>query len=168
MKTCAICKFEKENYKFIRGNISPTCKMCKDRLNKEYHKTYRKNNKAAILLRNKLYKKRRRESDPGFRLSGNCSRMINIALKGSKLNYSIWNFLPYSIFELKKHLENQFDQHMSWDNYGAYWHVDHIIPQSNFHYSSMVDDDFLQCWSLNNLRPLEAIKNIKKSNRIIS
>lgn len=166
MKICCICKSKKEKHKFIRGNAFPTCKLCKDKLNKEYHAAYRKNNKAAILLGNKIYKKKRRETDPGFRLANNCSRMINIALNGSKLNYSIWDFLPYTIDDLKKHLESKFDNHMTWNNYGTYWHVDHIIPQSSFKYSTMSDDNFIHCWSLDNLRPFEALANIKKSNRI--
>lgn len=166
MKTCKICKSEKENYKFIRGNASPICKICKDTLKKEYQKSYRQNNKKAKLLYNKIYKRKLR-LNPSFRLASNCSRMINIALNGNKLHYSIWDFLPYTINDLKMHLESKFDEYMSWDNYGSYWHLDHIIPQSSFHYLSMTDDKFIECWSLNNLRPFEAIANIKKSNRII-
>jgi hypothetical protein len=167
MKICSICHIEKENHCFIRGNATPVCKSCKDKRRREYAKRYRQDNKDKILLKNKLYKKRRRSDDPSFRLANNCSRMINLALNGNKNNYSIWDFLPYTVSELKSHLEFQFDECMSWDNYGSYWHLDHITPQSSFFYTSMKDDDFLKCWSLTNLRPLEAIENIKKSNRLI-
>jgi len=166
MKTCKICKSEKENYKFIRGNANPTCKLCNDNLKKEYQKSYRQNNKKAKLLYNKIYKRKLR-LNPEFRLANNCLRVINIALNGNKQGYSIWNFLPYTIDDLRYHLENKFDEYMNWNNYGSYWHLDHIMPHSSFHYLSMTDDSFIQCWSLNNLRPLEAIANIKKSNRII-
>lgn len=133
----------------------------------QYDKNYRINNKIAILEKNKLYKRQKRATDPLFKLRNNFSRMINYALNGKKLNYSIMNYLPYSIQELKNHLENQFDNKMSWDNYGSYWHVDHIIPQSKLIYLSMSDENFKLCWALSNLQPLEAIENIKKSNRII-
>ena len=49
---------------------------------------------------------------------------------------------------------------MNWDNYGKYWHLDHIKPASWFKYSSHTDKDFLQCWSLNNLQPLKAMDNM--------
>ena len=64
-----------------------------------------------------------------------------------------------------KHLEDQFDQNMTWDNYGSYWQVDHIIPQSVFDYKS--EQHLKWCWSLENLRPLEAIENISKNDSII-
>jgi 5-methylcytosine-specific restriction endonuclease McrA len=151
----------------MRGNAKPICRSCRGDDKKEYHKQYRKDNKAAILTRNKVYKMRRRHNDPGFRLANNCSRMINIALNGKKENYSIWKFLPYTMGDLTRHLENQFDENMNWDNYGSYWHLDHIIPQSIFSYTTMTDDAFLKCWALDNLQPLEAKQNIRKSNRLI-
>jgi hypothetical protein len=82
-------------------------------------------------------------------------------------------FLSYTIEELKLHLEKQFESWMNWDNYGIYksklwddddqstwrWQIDHIIPQSNFLYTSMEDENFSKCWDLNNLRPYSAKQN---------
>jgi hypothetical protein len=62
---------------------------------------------------------------------------------------------------------------MNWDNYGVYkakewddnnqltwkWQIDHIIPHSEFLYSSMKDPVFIKCWSLDNLRPYSAKNN---------
>lgn len=62
---------------------------------------------------------------------------------------------------------------MTWGNHGKYipaewddndantwkWQIDHIIPQSTFKYKSMKDEEFIKCWSLNNLRPLSAKQN---------
>ncbi len=76
--------------------------------------------------------------------------------------------------ELKIHLENQFEPWMNWNNYGSYisskwndndqltwtWQIDHIIPQSILQYSSVNDDTFKKCWSLDNLRPLSSKQNI--------
>jgi 5-methylcytosine-specific restriction endonuclease McrA len=56
---------------------------------------------------------------------------------------------------------------MTWDNYGSYWHVDHIYPHSKLPYDSMDHPNFLKAWALNNLQPLEAIENMKKSNKIL-
>jgi 5-methylcytosine-specific restriction endonuclease McrA len=49
---------------------------------------------------------------------------------------------------------------MSWHNYGSYWHIDHIIPHSQFNYLSLDDDNFKKCWSLENLRPLSSKQNL--------
>jgi 5-methylcytosine-specific restriction endonuclease McrA len=54
---------------------------------------------------------------------------------------------------------------MSWDNYGTYWHIDHIIPCSNFDFSDPIQQK--ECFNYTNLQPLEAKANIKKSNKMI-
>lgn len=167
MKTCINCNVSGENFKFIRGSLRPTCKVCHSEFRKKYSKEYRLKNKSKILELNKQYKKKLRKNNPSFRLGNNCSRVISIALNGSKNNYSIWKFLPYTIQDLIFHLENKFDSNMNWENYGSYWHLDHIIPHSHFKYSSMNDPKFIECWSLSNLQPLEAITNIKKSNKVL-
>lgn len=106
-----------------------------------------------------------------------------------EINQSILNYLPFSMSELVVHLERLFahsdnlDQNkniwMNWGNQGKYvpsnykylngilinyekvtWQLDHIIPQSNLPYTSMEDDNFKKCWSLENLRPLRADINI--------
>lgn len=48
---------------------------------------------------------------------------------------------------------------MSWDNYGEYWEIDHIIPKSQFDFTSYNDIGFQICWSLMNLRPLTVSEN---------
>ena len=60
-----------------------------------------------------------------------------------------------------------------WENYGGKnneerksWHVDHINPQCNFPYDSLEHPNFLKCWSLNNLRPLEKIENLRKNKYV--
>ena len=62
---------------------------------------------------------------------------------------------------------------MTWDNYGKIdknnrtWNIDHIKPVSSFFISSYLDKDFKECWKLENLRPLGALENIMKSNKIL-
>lgn len=62
-------------------------------------------------------------------------------------------YLEYTIDDLKRYLESQFNKNMIWDNYGQYWHIDHVVPQFDLPFSSMKDDNFKQCWGLSNLRP---------------
>jgi hypothetical protein len=92
---------------------------------------------------------------------------------------SITKFFNHnSINDLKLHIEKQFESWMTWENHGVLnknwkdndsttWtrQIDHIIPQSTFHYTSMDCQEFRNCWSLNNLRPLSALQNIKDGDR---
>jgi hypothetical protein len=117
-----------------------------------------------------------RENDPNFVIRRSVSYMIWKGLKNtnsSKNGESCLSFLPYSIEELRSHLEAQFEPWMTWDNHGRYikskwddsnletwnWQIDHIIPQSDLPYSSMEEDNFKRCWDLSNLRPFSAKQN---------
>jgi hypothetical protein len=91
-------------------------------------------------------------------------RAIWFALKGKK-NGRKWEILvDYSLKDLMKYLEKQFNNKMNWDNYGSYWEVDHIKPKSLFHYQIPEDPEFKKCWALENLQPLEISLNRKKHN----
>jgi hypothetical protein len=72
--------------------------------------------------------------------------------------------LGYSVAELITNISEKFSKGLSWDNMDE-WHIDHIKPKSKFKFKSFRDESFLECWSLNNLRPLLAIDNLKKSNK---
>jgi hypothetical protein len=87
--------------------------------------------------------------------------------------------MPYTLKQLKNHLESKFESWMTWDNYGKYvletwddnnkstwtWNIDHIVPHSTFIYSSMKEDNFKKCWALENLRPYSSKQNIIDGNR---
>ena len=121
-------------------------------------------------------KQNKQRQKPLFKLKAHVSRQVNFALHAignSKCGQSVMKFLPYTIKDLKYHLEKQFESWMNWENYGIYsskswdddnqltwrWQIDHIIPQSNFPYTSMEDENFCKCCSLENLRPYSAKKN---------
>lgn len=71
--------------------------------------------------------------------------------------------VEYTAEELKNHLERQFLKGMKWENYGKYgWHVDHIVPVSDFNFTSSEDPEFKACWALGNLRPLWSKENHSK------
>lgn len=97
---------------------------------------------------------------------------INVRFKQKNLKKQegIFRHLPYTIHDLMKHLETQFEPWMNWENHGLYspnkktWQIDHIKADANFNYKSVEDSEFLKSWALSNLRPLEAMNNILKSN----
>lgn len=106
----------------------------------------------------------RKKGDPIFRLNNSMRVCIGKALRGFK-NGKHWEALTgYTVTNLKTHLESMFDDKMTWDNYGSYWHVDHVKPLYFFDCSNK--KKFKKAWSLLNLRPLEAKANMSKGYRI--
>lgn len=160
--------------------------------NKQYyldHKIEIKQNNADYQARSE-YKERRnenlrqkRKTNVLFKLRQDISNSVGKALKnrGSSKNGSIKKYLPYTIQDIKDHLESQFESWMTWDNQGVYkkeewndndpttwkWQLDHITPHSDFYYTSMEDQAFKDCWALSNLRPLNAKTNISDGVRRI-
>jgi hypothetical protein len=135
-----------------------------------------RNAKPEVKAKNR-FKAKKKYKDPHRRLRLLVSNAINGALKrnnSSKNGESCTKYLPFTINKLKTHLENQFEDWMTWDNHGEYlvdkwndddkstwtWQIDHIKPHSDFVYTSMKDKDFEECWSLDNLRPYSAKQNL--------
>ena len=139
----------------------------RDRLN-EYHKEWREKNIDKHREKKRNYQKHKRHTDPIYKLISNFRTAIYIVLKENKLDkYSnYFNMVGYSALDLKEHLEKQFTDGMTWENYGE-WHIDHLKPLSSFVFESVDDKEFKECWSLNNLQPMWGVENIKKSNRIL-
>ena len=105
-----------------------------------------------------MQKRIRRQTDVTFRLSSNISASIHRSLqRGDRWHWE--TVVNYTLQQLKEHLESQFDENTTWDNYGTYWEIDHILPVNTFNYTSPEDKQFKICWSLANLRPLERIAN---------
>lgn len=181
LKICSKCN-ESKDISFFRQCKYPSgklylkscCRSCESKNNSisnkpktleqkkkflEYKKQWRESRKD---IENSKYRDRIK-NDLMFRLRKNISRTINHALhrRFSNKNDSFLKYLDYSINDLIIHLERLFDSNMNWSNYGVFWHIDHIIPQSDLPYASMDDENFKICWSLNNLRPLNAAQNMK-------
>lgn len=128
---------------------------------KEERKIYSAKNKEKT---NGIQRKRLKE-DPMFRLKRYTSAAIWASLQTGKNSRRWESLVGYSINDLKKHIEKQFVDGMTWNNYGE-WHIDHKIPISVFNFTKPEHEDFKKCWDLNNLQPMWAIKNISKSNKL--
>ena len=135
---------------------------------REYFRKYDKKHKKLKREYKRKWEKLKRHINPKYRLDSNISVAIGTCLKGKK-NWRKWEGLVgYFVEDLIIHLEKIFDDKMSWDNYGSYWHVDHIKPKSLFKYETAEDPEFKKCWALENLQPLEKIANIKKGNKMVA
>jgi hypothetical protein len=85
-------------------------------------------------------------------------------LNGKAKSAKTMELLGCSIDMLKEHLEAGFDDKMTWENYGTYWHVDHIRPCASF---DLIDPaQQRECFNWTNLQPLEAIENIRKGAKL--
>lgn len=122
-----------------------------------------------------IYNKFRRKN-PFEKLKHAIGCQVRSAFKDLKSikNGSVWNFLPYTPEELRSHFESLWEPWMTWENYGGTsdnktktWWIDHIKPQCSFYFKSMDDLAFKECWSLDNLRPLEKIENMSKNKKML-
>ena len=143
---------------------------------------WKKDNKEKYLSYQRTYDVTRRNTDPSYKLRRNVMHAIiasirNYGFKNEQiinLNKAIFAYLPYTADQLKQHIESLWEEWMSWDNYGRFhsehktWQIDHVIPQSKLSFSNFEDENFQKLWALSNLRPLETIVNIKKSNKLLT
>jgi hypothetical protein len=129
---------------------------------------YRENNLDKIRQTKRDYERNRKASDPLYKLISNFRTAIYTVLKESNVDKygHYFDILKYTPEELINHLEKQFTDDMTWDNYGI-WHVDHKLPITSFDIQEMGDDEFMRCWSLNNLQPMWGEENIRKSNKVL-
>lgn len=169
MIKCNKCNQEKDIKDFyksnhpshVQGYITP-CKEClknqqKNKYTGEYHKnrlqnltSEQKQQRTQQLTENA----RKRRKDPKTRLKEALRTRIYNSMRNNKTQTTL-EYLGCSIDQYKKHLESQFTSEMTWDNWGTYWEIDHIIPLSKggtFHFS--------------NTQPLSITENRKKSNKI--
>lgn len=103
-------------------------------------------------------------TDPLAKLDVLFSAGVRRSLRDGKAGRSWESLVGYTVVDLKRHIERQFASGMSWESYqDGRIHIDHIRPMSSFDLSSM--DQFRDCWSLSNLRPLWAFDNLSKGSR---
>lgn len=133
--------------------------------NTEKHKAYRYEyaRRESSKVRAREYA-RTKNSTPRGNIDNRMSSSIWRAVQ--KDNRSWVSLVGYTLDQLMTHLERQFSKGMGWHNFGD-WHIDHIVPKSSFTYTSAEDPEFLECWSLSNLRPLWAEKNLSKGSKQI-
>ena len=171
-KKCYVCSEVKNINEFVKDKYSVDgftydCKNCRINKSKKYRQTPGGKEKIKIADR-KRYRR-----NP---LAHNVSRSIQLALKDNgsfKNNASVWKYLSYNAQQLKQYIEQCWESWMNWENYGKCsnnnrtWNLDHIYPHSLLPYDSMEHPNFKKCWALENLRPMEAKENTKKSNKVL-
>lgn len=127
--------------------------------------------KVCVNAYNKQWDKNKRETDAGFRMLSNLRRRMVIEVQkikargndASKCDCSL-NLLGEDIKTIKAHMEERFQEGMTWDNYGK-WHVDHIRPCASFDLT--IEENQRRCFHYTNLQPLWAIDNMRKAAKYV-
>ncbi len=115
-------------------------------------KRWRENNNAEY-LRNK------RKNDIQFRLAESLRTRLRLAIKGNHKSGSAARDLGCTIPELVSWIESQFQEGMTWENWGL-WHLDHKKPLSSFDLTDR--EQLLRACHWSNLQPLWASDNLSK------
>lgn len=141
VKTCNKCNVEKHVTEFfvsrkITDGREGHCKAC------EYKRKMRNLNTRKEV-----------------RVVENLRRRTRAVLEGTNKSASTLELIGCSPLELRSHLETQFTEGMSWDNYGK-WHVDHIKPCCSFDLTDSRQQK--ECFNYTNLQPLWAEDNLRK------
>ena len=131
---------------------------------KERKKEFYQINKEELLEKQRL----KYHTDLSFRLNSSLRRRVRTNLKSGKecmelLGCSI-EFLK-SWFQFVMDDKNKDDKNeYSFDNYGTYWHIDHVLPCAIFDPSIDAHKEICYHWS--NLSPLKISENQSKSNKV--
>lgn len=166
---CRGCKIQYlKNYNSATAEIRKIKKKEYREKNKEIvqerKKLYYQNNKEKIRVYKKNWETNKRNNDVIFKLKQQVRHRINVFVKTNnmKKNNKTFDIVGCSPYDLKEHLEKQFDNGMSWEN-RTEWHIDHIIPLS----SAKTIEELYKLCHYTNLQPLWAEDNLRKNNKII-
>jgi hypothetical protein len=176
-KRCDICNKQyrklywserEQNPKRKQDNIKRAKKFAQknpDKI-KEYNKKYRTGkSRDKYLLNKKINKTKQYNTNITTKLGDVLRSRLWVSLKkqGLKKNNSTMELTGCSKEELIQHLESQFSEGMTWENWSLNgWHIDHIRPISSFDLSDPAQ--VKECFHYSNLQPLWAIDNLKKSD----
>ena len=192
------CKEDQKNYKLDNiEKIKESNKKYKGRQDvKEKRKLYLIENEEKLIAQGKKYVEANKESikqkkkaycennrdkinaaiakrfanNPQAKLAHNMRARFHDALKRADImkTEKTFDLIGCSIAHCKKHLEDQFTDGMSWDNYGSdrngtvprFWHADHVRPIAAFDLTD--EDQRKKCFNYKNLQPLWSQDNLKK------
>lgn len=157
----------KNDPKYRKKDIEYNEKYKKSGRRKEVNAIRYQNKKEDIIKRCIAYNKKKYQTDPVYKVTTiqrrRISKIISSALKGTAYNNSKVELLGCTPLEVVNHIESQFEDGMSWDNYGIKtWHIDHIKPLSAHDLTN--PDEVKLAFHYTNLQPLWASENLFKSN----
>lgn len=118
--------------------------------------------RQRVRSRSSRYFKERFNSDPVYRIRVNLRHRIRAKVRAPHGLYD--PLIGCASTELRRHLETQFTGRMSWENYGKFWVVDHILPLASFNLQDERQRK-IAC-HFTNLQPLTHARNSAKSAKM--
>ena len=173
---------QSERYKESRKNYNKEYKNKPEVIERvrEYGKEYKK--RPEVKERRNIRQKTGYHEDIAKRFRHNLSRTLNTKIKtvmkgGCLRGKNTIEYLGCSMDEFIQHIENQFEEGMSWENYGRKrnvrcWHLDHIIPALFKENEDDNDEDvsvdtIIKRSHYTNFQPMWEDENISKSNKYV-
>ena len=129
--------------------------------NEYKHGEYSKNF-GDMKVKNESTQKFKQMQKKQMRIRGNLrTRISDLIRKNKTFKYKqMHDLLGCDKNYFIKYLESMFSDEMSWENYGTFWHVDHIIPM--FTFDLFKEEDIRKCCHYTNLRPMKASDNLSR------
>lgn len=164
LRQCRVCEtvkpFNRIHWKTVRGKSGGrVCKSCHAMWMRNYRAQRTPEQRQAA----RDYENQKYRTNTHYRINAKAARRLRYMLvEATNQNVRLWPS-GYFVSDLRRHIERQFRHRMSWDNYGK-WHIDHIVPLDAFDIQEYGDDEFTMAWSLENLRPEWAMRNIRKQH----
>ena len=141
------------------------CRKC----NAEYCRQWKRNNRK----RYNEYHRNYRATNTGNKIKHALrTRMSNLIktqnsrrkVSGNYPSHTLLHNLGCDYDFFIRWIAYQASSEMTFENYGVYWHIDHVLPVRAFNHEN--EEEVKVCWNWINLRPLEAEENLRKSDKI--
>ena len=169
---CKSCLNEYDKTRKIKNRqikaetILAKCEMCEEekslkhfaKLKKFYKKKICMSCYPTFLRKQKVeWCKKEHDTNMNYRIKKSlASRLRNVLKK----NDTTMNYVGCNIQYLREWFEYNFTEEMTWNNYGSYWSIDHIIPVCKFDLTD--ENQKLKCWNWSNMKPVPVNFNSKK------
>ena len=161
--------YREKNREEIRKRAKERRERLRDEINVQARVYYDKKKSNPEFMRKKRIKDlkaaKNKTLSPSQKIAATLRNRINIGLKKSKKAGRTIELLGCTYSEVKLHLEKQFTEGMTWDNWGrGGWHIDHIKPCSSFDLTK--EKEQFKCFHHSNLQPLWESDNCAKGDNI--
>ena len=129
---------------------------------------WRNKNRHKLNANRRAWMPKYYKENPSARIADNLRARLSSAVKRAAVGRkgSAVKDLGCSLDFLMSYLETRFDSNMSWENYGSYWHIDHVLPLASFDLTKRAQ--LKAACHYTNLQPMEASANMSKCAKVMT
>jgi len=138
------------------------CLWCGNEFEQSTHWGAAKKKYCGLGCKQAASRYREREAEGGIRYLVR-QRVYSLMRSENQSRFS--KFVGCTTAFLRAHLEKQFVRGMNWENYGAAWELDHVVPLSAWNLNNPNELARAEHWS--NIRPVWREHNWAKNSSII-